>query len=138
MSPKLALFFLPALLLACQPAPAQQTQTPPTTEQASADTYPTVTVSDLKAAADAGAYVLDVRTPAEFAEGHISGAVNLPLDEVQARAAEVPADRPVYVICRSGNRSAQASTLLRAAGKDVRNVAGGMTDWAAAGYPSVR
>ena len=100
--------------------------------------FPTVTVDELKVAVDGGAYLLDVRTPAEFAEGHVASAVNLPLDEVEARADEVPADRPVYVICRSGNRSAQASTILKKANKDVRNVGGGMNDWSAAGHPVTR
>ncbi|RJF71892.1 rhodanese-like domain-containing protein [Deinococcus cavernae] len=98
-------------------------------------TYPTVSVQDLKTAVDSGASVLDVRTQQEFAEGHIASAVNLPLDEVAARASKVPGDKPVYVICRSGNRSAQASELLKKAGKDVKNVGGGMNDWVAAGYP---
>lgn len=100
-----------------------------------ASRFSIVTVKDLKAAVDRGASVLDVRTPAEFAEGHIAGAVNLPLDQVEARADEVPGDRPVYVICRSGNRSAQASVILKKANRDVRNVGGGMNDWGAAGYP---
>ena len=98
-------------------------------------TYPTVSVQDLKTAVDSGAYVLDVRTPEEFAGGHIASAINLPLDQVEARSSEVPSDKPVYVICRSGNRSKQASDILKKAGKDVKNVGGGMNDWAAAGYP---
>lgn len=97
--------------------------------------FPTVSVSALNSAVRSGAYVLDVRTPAEYAEGHIAGALNLPLDTLHARAAEVPADRPVYVICRSGARSAQASALLKEAGRDPRNVGGGMNDWVAAGFP---
>ena len=101
-------------------------------------TYPTVSVQDLKTALDSGAYVLDVRTPQEFAEGHIASAVNLPLDQVETRASEVPGDKTVYVICRSGNRSKQASDILKKAGKDVKNVGGGMNDWAAAGYPVTR
>ena len=100
--------------------------------------FPTISVAQLKPAVDSGAYLLDVRTPAEFAEGHIASAINLPLDEVEGRASEVPADRPVYVICRSGNRSAQASTILKKAGRDVTNVGGGMNDWIAAGYPVTR
>lgn len=100
-----------------------------------ASSFSTVTVHDLKPAVNGGAYLLDVRTPAEFAEGHIASAVNLPLDQVEARADEVPGDRPVYVICRSGNRSAQASVILKKVDRDVRNVGGGMNDWAAAGYP---
>ena len=101
-------------------------------------TYPTVSVQDLKSAVDSGAYVLDVRTPQEFAEGHIASAVNLPLDQVQGRASEVPGDRPVYVICRSGSRSAQASQILHKAGKDIQNVSRGMNGWASAGYPLAR
>lgn len=54
---------------------------------------------------------------------------------MEARAGEVPADRPVYVICRSGSRSAQASAIPKKAGKDVINVGGGMNNWIAAGYP---
>jgi rhodanese-related sulfurtransferase len=100
--------------------------------------FPTISVARLKTAVDSGAYVLDVRTPAEFAEGHIASAINLPLDQVEARANGVPSDRLVYVICRSGNRSAQASTILNKAGRDVQNVGGGMNDWIAAGYPVTR
>lgn len=97
--------------------------------------YPTVTVQDLKTALDGGGYVLDVRTPAEYAGGHVPTAINLPLDEVEARAGEVPGDKPVYVICHSGNRSKAASEILKKAGKDVKNVGGGITAWIAAGYP---
>lgn len=97
--------------------------------------YATITVEELKTAIDGGAYVLDVRTPAEFAEGHIAEAVNLPLNQVKARIDEVPNNKTVYVICRSGNRSAQASEILNKAGKNVKNVAGGMKDWIAAKYP---
>ncbi|WP_188904845.1 rhodanese-like domain-containing protein [Deinococcus aerophilus] len=107
------------------------------TTQAS-DGFPTISVDQLKTAVDGGAYLLDVRTPAEFAEGHIASAINLPLDEVEARTGEVPTGRPVYVICRSGNRSAQASAVLSKAGRDVINVGGGMNDWIAAGYPVTR
>ncbi|WP_309569861.1 rhodanese-like domain-containing protein [Deinococcus sp.] len=100
--------------------------------------YPTVSVGDLNTAVGQGQVVLDVRTPAKFTEGHIASAVNLPLDQVQARAAEVPSGQPVYVICRSGARSAQASAILKKAGKDVRNVGTGMNDWIATGYPVIR
>lgn len=101
-------------------------------------TYPTVSVQELKTAVDSGAYVLDVRTPQEFAEGHIVSASNLPLGELEARSGGVPDDKPVYVICRSGNRSQQASEILSKAGKDVKNVGGGMNDWVSAGYPITR
>ncbi|MDO4262608.1 MAG: rhodanese-like domain-containing protein [Deinococcus sp.] len=99
----------------------------------------TADVAALQAAHRSGAYVLDVRTPAEYAGGHISGATLIPLAELSGRMGEVPRDRDVYVICRSGNRSAQASALLMDAGYErVINVAGGMGAWQRAGYPVSR
>jgi rhodanese-related sulfurtransferase len=98
-----------------------------------------VSVTDLKAAVEGGAAGRDVRTAAEFAEGHIGGAANIPLDRLGARTGELDPAQPLYVICRSGSRSAQASALLAGAGfRDIRNVTGGMNDWQAAGYPVAR
>lgn len=87
-----------------------------------------------------GAFLLDVRTPAEFAQGHIEGATLVPVDEVKSRASELPADKstPLFVYCRSGNRSATASAVLADLGyTDVHNLAGGILDWTAAGHPIV-
>ena len=56
--------------------------------------------------------LVDVRTPEEFASGHIAGAVNIPLQELPDRLSEIPTDKAVVVYCRSGNRSAQASNIL--------------------------
>ncbi len=81
--------------------------------------------------------VLDVREPAEFtgALGHIHGAKLIPLGELATRAAELPRDRPIVAVCRSGARSAQATVLLQQAGlKDAANLAGGMLRWRAEGY----
>jgi rhodanese-related sulfurtransferase len=65
----------------------------------------------------AGIRVVDVRTPAEYAAGHLPGAVNVPFDEVQRRAAEIgPPDAPVLLYCRSGRRSAIATDTLRKLG----------------------
>jgi phage shock protein E len=101
-------------------------------------TFKNVSIADLQAR-PADALVLDVREPWEYAEGHVAGATLIPLAQVADRAGEVPADKPVYVICRSGNRSAQASEALVKAGKrDIRNVEGGMLAWEAAGYPVER
>ena len=87
---------------------------------------------------DADAQLLDVREPEEWAEtGVPQGAVLIPLAEVESRAAaELAADRPVYVICRSGNRSQVASETLVGLGyTQVYNVDGGVTAWAQAGLP---
>lgn len=76
-----------------------------------------------------GAFLLDVRTPEEFAEGHLPGAELIPVQSLAARLGEVPKDRPVVVYCRSGKRSAQAAAILRDAGRtDVIDL-GAMSNW---------
>lgn len=82
--------------------------------------------------------IIDVRTPEEYAEGHIKGAVLIPVQELEQRMAEVPRDRQVYVYCRSGRRSAKAAAMLAKHGFDrVENMVGGIEAWKAAGYPVV-
>jgi rhodanese-related sulfurtransferase len=76
-----------------------------------------------------GALLLDVRESYEFAQTCAVGAVNLPLSELEARYTELDADRPIAVICRSGNRSDLAAGFLRQAGFDAANVVGGMIAW---------
>lgn len=92
---------------------------------------PEISVSDLPA----DAALLDVREDDEWAAGHVDGAVHVPLSEVPGRLAELPEADPVYVICRSGNRSGRAAAWLNAQGIEAVNVAGGMKAWAAAGKP---
>lgn len=66
---------------------------------------------------EAGARLVDVRTPEEFAAGHLPGAINLPVQELERRMVELePQERPVVVYCRSGSRSADAARLLQSAG----------------------
>jgi rhodanese-related sulfurtransferase len=79
------------------------------------------------------AYLLDVRQPEEWEAGHAPSAVHIPMGEISDRAAEVPRERDVYVICRSGARSAQVTVALNNAGWQARNVDGGMKRWAEAG-----
>ncbi len=82
-------------------------------------------------------FLLDVRTPEEFASGHIEGASNISVQTLAQRLAEVPRDQPIVVYCRSGNRSAQAARILAQAGyTDVYDL-GGIITWQAAGYPVV-
>jgi rhodanese-related sulfurtransferase len=88
---------------------------------------------------DPGAQLLDVREPAEWAEtGVPEGAVLIPLGEVdQSAASELDPASPVYVICRSGNRSRTAAeALVRLGFSDVVNVDGGVNAWTAAGLPT--
>jgi rhodanese-related sulfurtransferase len=82
-----------------------------------------------------GAWLLDVRENEEWAAGYAPGARHIPLGELGSRTTEIPQDQPVYVICRSGGRSARAAQALAAAGWETVNVSGGMQDWAAAGRP---
>ena len=87
----------------------------------------------------AGAVVVDVRTPGEFAQGHVPGAINLPVEEVARWADRIPKDRPVYLYCRSGNRSRKAAEYLARKGyTNLYNVEGGVLAIARAGYPLVR
>ncbi len=82
--------------------------------------------------------VLDVRSAEEFLgpDGHVAGSLLIPLPELEARIAEVPAERPVVVICHSGSRSALATQQLIKAGRSlVANLHGGLSRWAAEGYP---
>jgi phage shock protein E len=74
------------------------------------------------------ATLLDVRTPGEFAEGHVDGAINVPLQALPAGAASVDRDRPVVVYCQSGGRSAQARSILSAEGYTVHDM-GPMSAW---------
>ena len=83
----------------------------------------------------AGAYLLDVREDEEWDAGHVAGAVHIPLGELGARYTELDRDRTLYVICRSGHRSAYAAHALAGAGWEASNVSDGMVGWQAAGLP---
>ena len=71
----------------------------------------------------------DVREAVEFAEGHLPGAINLPLSDFLERYGELDKDKSYHIICRSGARSAQACAFLEEEGYDVTNVAGGTIAW---------
>lgn len=83
----------------------------------------------------AGAFLLDVREHDEWRAGHAPDAVHIPLGELGARYTELVQDRPLYVICRSGARSAYAALALAGAGWRTHNVSDGMIGWQAAGLP---
>jgi rhodanese-related sulfurtransferase len=83
-----------------------------------------------------GAQLVDVREASEFAEGHVKGALNVPLGELTKRMGEIRTDVPVLVICLSGGRSRSAQTILkRQKWTDVRNVRGGTNAWFATRLP---
>ncbi len=78
----------------------------------------------------AGAALVDVRSPGEFGAGHIEGAINIPVDQIAARHAEIGAkDRPVVVYCASGMRSASAASTLKSLGFTTVADVGGMANY---------
>jgi hydroxyacylglutathione hydrolase len=84
-----------------------------------------------------GVTVLDVRTDGEWKGGHIAGALHIHGGMLPERLSEVPRERPVAVVCRSGSRSSIASSILQRAGfTEVINVVGGMSAWKSAGLPT--
>jgi len=116
----------PAAVAAVAPAtPAQSVEAAPAAEAPKA----TITDIDWNKALEmskAGAVLIDVRTPAEVAEGMAPGAINIPLQEIQQRLSEFPKDKDLLIYCRSGKRSMAASNFLIENGYDkVFNVVGG-------------
>jgi rhodanese-related sulfurtransferase len=90
------------------------------------------------AALPEGARPVDVREADEWAAGRAPGAVHIPMSELTARLHELPEDEdPLYVICRSGGRSARVVAYLVSRGYPAVNVDGGMQAWAGAGRPLV-
>src|SRR6201996_9398648 len=91
----------------------------------------------LSADLPAGVFLLDVREDDEWTAGHAPEAVHVRLGDLGARVSELPRDREIYVICRSGARSAYAAQTLAGGGVSTVNVADGMTGWAVAGRPMI-
>jgi len=104
-----------------------------------ASSYPReISVEDAVAKRDSGAFILDVRQPEEWNEFHVPDSTLIPLGELASRVAELPHDQEIVVVCRSGNRSAQGRDILLNAGfAQVTSMAGGLTQWKAAGFPTV-
>lgn len=99
--------------------------------------YRAIGPSEAREAMERGAVLLDVREPHEWQAGHAPKARHIPLGQLGARAGELPRNREVLVVCRSGARSSRAAKLLSAQRGDVANVKGGMNAWARAGLPVV-
>lgn len=82
-----------------------------------------------------GALLLDVRRGGEWREGHATGAVHIPLDELPDRMMSLPGDRSAVVLCRNGVRSRAGARLLARGGYLAWSVRGGLPAWAGAGGP---
>lgn len=97
------------------------------------DRVPQLSPSEVRAMIEDGALLVDVRFPDEFEEAHVEGAVNIPALDLRTRHGELPADRPLVVMCRTGQRSSLACSLLKRAGFSlVHNAAGGYSGYTAA------
>ncbi len=81
------------------------------------------------------ALALDVREAHEWLDGHITGALHIPLGQLGARLHELPSGRRIVAVCRSGARSGSVVHALRDRGYDVVNLAGGLVSWHASGLP---
>jgi rhodanese-related sulfurtransferase len=98
-------------------------------------TAPEVDATEGRSLVEDGALLLDVRQPNEWEAGHAPGATFVPLGDVPTHVDDLPRDRRIVAICRSGARSGRATEFLVAQGFDAVNLAGGMKAWAQAGYP---
>jgi rhodanese-related sulfurtransferase len=142
LSRSLMLLLLAASLLmaGCAPAPVATpaAAVPTAAVNAPAAALPAdISVADAAAKRNAGAFILDVRQPDEWNAVHIPGATLIPLDQLEARVNEVPKDKEVVVVCRSGNRSKQGRDILKSAGfSQVTSMTGGMNQWSTAGLPT--
>jgi rhodanese-related sulfurtransferase len=100
-------------------------------------TVPEVSALEGAALAAAGAYLLDVREEGEWTAGRTTHATWIRLGALEARVSEVPSDRQIICICRSGARSAKAARFLITSGRDAVNLTGGMRAWAESGLEIV-
>lgn len=106
---------------------------------AAAHTDTAVDAAEARQRQQAGALLIDVREPMEWREGHAHGAKHIPLGSLPTRLSELPTDREILTICRSGNRSSRAQQFLLANGySKVLNVNGGMMAWTRANLPVKR
>jgi hydroxyacylglutathione hydrolase len=95
---------------------------------------PQPTPEAAREAVAAGATVIDVREPDEYAAGHIEEALPIPLGRLQGELARVPRDRPVLTYCAMGERATTAASILERGGfEDVRNLDGGFNAWRRSG-----
>jgi rhodanese-related sulfurtransferase len=117
-----------SLLLACD-STQSQAGSPAATE---------ISQQELLSEAPGGTFVLDVRTPEEYAAGHVPNATNIPHDQIAARMAELESHKgsPIVVYCKSGKRAGIAAEALSKAGfTNLRHLSGDMDGWTAAGLP---
>ena len=134
--PSLGLLALAAVMLilgACSPAPTA------TGQAASVAALPReISAKEALAKRQAGAFVLDVRDQWEWNEYHVPNSTLIPLAQLPSRLSELPRDREIVVVCRSGNHSATGRDILMKAGfPSVTSLGGGLLGWRSSQYPTV-
>lgn len=122
------------VLVGCQSAPTKKTDSP---EIVKSMGVTEISPQEARPAVEAAySQLIDVRTPEEYAEGHAYRARNIPLDTLMTNLDKLEKNEPVYLICRTGNRSKKAAQMLVDAGfPQAINIAGGTEAWQAAGLP---
>jgi rhodanese-related sulfurtransferase len=98
---------------------------------------PSLTVAELRHQLPAQPQLIDVRSPSEFASGHIPTAVNIPMDEIEARIHDLHANVPVVLICQAGARARITAAFLGPCQRQITVLEGGTNAWLAAGLPIV-
>jgi rhodanese-related sulfurtransferase len=96
-----------------------------------------VEADDAAALAAEGAFVLDVREHDEWAAGHVADSVHITMGELGSRLGELPTDRRIVAVCRTGARSGAVTEALTSRGYDTVNLVGGLQAWLAEGLPLV-
>ena len=85
----------------------------------------TITIEEVEKNIPEGVTILDIRPEDAYRRGTIEGAINIPMQEVESRRAEIPNEKPVYVLCHTGEWSAYTVNMLEEAGYDAYNIEGG-------------
>ncbi len=101
------------------------------------DLEPIVSVSQLRNQASAAALLVDVRSGTEFAAGHIPGAVNIPMEQIEARLDDLGVHVPLVLICQAGKRARMTAALLAPCQREITVLEGGTKAWIDAGFPVV-
>jgi len=96
-----------------------------------------LSVSQLRNRASGVALLVDVRSSSEFASGHIPGAINIPMEEIEARLDDLDVNLPIVLICQSGKRARMSSSLLEPCQRQITVLEGGTQAWIRAGFPVV-
>lgn len=97
----------------------------------------TITAAEAHQAAKSGALLVDVREPDEWRAGHVAKSRHIPLSHLGDHLNELPSDRPIITVCRTGRRSGIAAKTLNGKNFQAANLTGGLHAWAAAGLPVV-